>query len=210
MVDHGDLEVVRITDVVQRHPLDLLRRSVLGLFHLQLGRKAIMALLSVLISIAVLILLVARIARLSGGSSMIPQADPFPLPDRTADEVERMLAEMPTRWVTYNGMTPPLQLKVRAVTEELYRRFTRAQMDAIGQKNIATLPFQERMKLMQSFLPDINARAYVLDWQGAAYPNGQPLPYTPDHLAILMRNDELLRLFVTDEAGRLAQEHGIQ
>ena len=67
----------------------------------------------------------------------------------------------------------------------------------------------QKMELMKTFLPDINAQAYVLDWEGAQYPNGNPLPFSPDRLAILMRKDEILRVFVTDEAWKLAEEHGL-
>jgi hypothetical protein len=110
---------------------------------------------------------------------------------------------MPTAWVTYDGMTPPLQLKIRGLTQELYRRFTKAQLDAFGRDTLNSLPPSEAMEVVKGLLPDVNAAAYVLDWKGATYPNGKPLPYTPDNMASFMRKDDMLRNFVSDEAGKL-------
>jgi hypothetical protein len=36
------------------------------------------------------------------------------------------------------------------------------------------------------------------------HPNGKPLPFSPDNLASLMRKDEMLTNFISDETGKLA------
>ena len=40
----------------------------------------------------------------------------------------------------------------------------------------------------------------MVDWSGAHYQNGMPLPYTPDKLAALMRKDEMLKIFISAES----------
>jgi hypothetical protein len=166
-----------------------------------------MIFLSVAVSVVFLIYLLLRISRMLGGNRQVvltePAAGPPELPHRSDAEVDALLASMPTAWVTYDGMTPPLQLKIRGLSHELYRRFTKAQLDAFGRDTLNSLPPSEAMEIAKSLLPDVNAAAYVVDWKGATYPNGNPLPYTPDNMAALMRKDEMLRNFVSDEAGKL-------
>ena len=168
-----------------------------------------MGLLSGVIGVVFLVYLLLRISRMLGGGARTMVVDQEPhddrptLPDRSTGELQTMLDSMPVEWVTYEGMTPPLRLKVRGLTQELYRRFTRAQLDAFGQDTLDKLPMAQKMDVMKGLLPVINATAYVLDWSGAQYPNGNTLPYTPENLATFMRKDEMLRNFVSNEAGRI-------
>ena len=166
-----------------------------------------MGFLAVAVSVVFLIYLLLRISRMLGGNRQVvitePVAGPPELPHRSDSEVNALLTSMPTAWVTYDGMTPPLQLKIRGLSHELYRRFTKAQLDAFGRDTLNSLPPSETVEIVKKLLPDVNAAAYVVDWKGATYPNGKPLPYTPDNMAALMRKDEMLRNFVSDEAGKL-------
>lgn len=168
-----------------------------------------MGFLSGVIGVVFLIYMLLRISRMLGGGArtVIVNQEPYDdrpkLPDRSAGELQTLLESMPTEWVTYEGMTPPLRLKVRGLTQELYRRFSRAQLDAFGQATLDTLPMAQKMEVMKSLLPVINATAYVLDWSGAQYSNGNALPYTPENLATLMHKDEMLRNFVSNEANRM-------
>ena len=166
-----------------------------------------MGFISAAVSVAFLIYLILRISRMVWGTTTVVSTAPAPglpdLPDRSKAEVNALLASMPTAWVTYEGMTPPLQLKLRGLTHELYRRFTTEFLDAYGRQNFDHLPQHEIMEVMMKILPDLNASAYVLDWKGATYTNGNPLPYTRDNMASLMRKDEMLRNFVSDQAGKI-------
>ena len=167
-----------------------------------------MGFLSAVIGVVFLIYLLLRISRMVGGTTTTTVThetyDERPeLPNRSEAEIQSLLSNMPTKWVTYQGMTPPLELKIRGMTEELYRRFMRNYFDAYGQHNLDRLPAHEKMEIMKTMLPDINARAYVVDWSSAQYPNGNPLPFTPDNLAALIRKDELLRNFISDESAKL-------
>ncbi|HKZ09222.1 MAG TPA: hypothetical protein VJL61_00785 [Rhodanobacteraceae bacterium] len=166
-----------------------------------------MIFLSVAVSIVFLVYLLLRISRMLGGGTRVvqvgPDVAPPELPHRSDTEINALLASMPTAWVTYEGMTPPLQLKVRGLSHELYRRFTKAKLDAYGRDLLNSLPPSEAIAIAKSLLPDVNAAAYVVDWKGAMYPNGKAVPYSPDNMATLMRKDEMLRNFISDEAGKL-------
>lgn len=48
------------------------------------------------------------------------------------------------------------------------------------------------------------AEAYVLDWEGATYPNGAPMLYSPENLAAFMATDPHLVAFIRQEAHRLS------
>jgi hypothetical protein len=168
-----------------------------------------MGVLSAIIGVVFLIYLLLRIAGMVGGPSRSvqvinePHDDRPALPDRSPEEVEALVASMPTAWVVYEGMTPSLNIQVRGLTEELYRRFTRAQADAFGQEVLARLPMTEKLNLMTGWIPIINAQGYVVRWSGAQYPNGKPLPATSENLAMLMRKDEMLKNFISEEANKL-------
>ena len=166
-----------------------------------------MAFLSITISVALLVYLALRISKMVGGDTAIASRQAIgglpELPNCSDADIELLLASMPTAWTTYQGMTPPLELKVRGLSHELYRRFTKLHLDAYGRHILDTLTPSEVMEVGQSLLPNINAAAYVVDWKGAAYQNGNPIPYSPENLASFMRKDEMLRNFVSEEAGKI-------
>ena len=174
-----------------------------------------MQVLSVLIGIAFFFYLILRIGRMLSGSQhrgIVKQEirdDRPKLPDRSDDEIQRILSGMLDKWVVYPGTTPPIQLRVRAISEEMYRRYSRAHADAFGQDTLDRLPMAEKVEVMKGLLPDINAHAYVVDWKGVTYPNGHPLPFSHDQLAAMMRKDDALRLFITDESFKLSQAAGL-
>jgi len=172
-----------------------------------LGEGECYGFFSVAVSVVFLVYLLLRISKMLGVNRQVvvtePTAAPPELPRRSDAEVNALLASMPTAWVTYEGMTPPLQLKIRGLSHELYRRFTKAQLDAFARDTLNSMSPSEAMEVVKSLLPDVNAAAYVMDWKGATYPNGKPLPYTQDNMASLMRKDDMLRNFVSDEAGKL-------
>ena len=154
--------------------------------------------------IVVLILPIIQMVR--GTQSLITvvhsddrQIAPPRLPDRTTEEVEALIESMPSKWVFYEGMTPPLKLKVRYQTYENFRRFSRKYIDGIGQHNFERLSQEQQ----QDLLLHIAADAYVCDWEGAHYPNGNPLPYTPANLFSLMTSDPLLINFITEQSHKL-------
>jgi hypothetical protein len=167
-----------------------------------------MGVLSALVSVAFLVYLLLRISKMVGGTRTVstnrPEGDSTTFPKRSEAEIDSLLASMPTAWVVYDGMTPALNLKIRGMTEELYRRFTSRALDDYGRQVLNSLPYQEMMAVAASLLPSINAEAYVVEWNGAQYPNGNPLPATVDNLAMLIRNDEMLRNFISNEAERLS------
>ena len=79
---------------------------------------------------------------LGGNRQIVATESAAALPElshRSDAEVSALLANMPTTWVTYEGMTPPLQLKIRGLSHELYRRFTKAQLDAFGRDPLNTM-----------------------------------------------------------------------
>lgn len=171
--------------------------------------------LSLAISVALLFYLILRIvgSLFSSKHEVVVKRefrdDRPKLPQRTEDEIQGILASMPNKWVIYPGMTPPIQLRVRAISEEMYRRYSRAHMDLFGQDKLDPLPMAEKLEVIKGFLPDVNAHAYVLDWKGVTYPNGHPLPFSYDRLAAMMREDEALREFVSAESFKLSQEAGL-
>lgn len=168
-----------------------------------------MVFLSVAVSVVFLVYLLLRISRMLGGGRRVlltePAAAPSELPHRSDAEVNALLASMPMAWVTYRGMTPPLQLKIRCMSQELYRRFAIAELDPDGQDVFKGLPTSKIAEIAAFHLPDINAAALVVDWKGVMYPNGNPVPYSPSNMASFMRKDEMLLNFVADEAGKLAK-----
>jgi hypothetical protein len=174
-----------------------------------------MGFLSVAVSVVFLIYLLLRISRMVGGTTTTVVSHqtigvPPDWPHRSDAEIQALLASMPTEWVTYEGMTPPLQLKVRGLTQELFRRFVSAQHDNFGRDVLARLSTSEQIEVGKSLLPNVISLAYVVDWKGVAYPNGNPVPYTPDNLASLLRKDEMLTNFIDAQAERIgpAWENG--
>ena len=102
-----------------------------------------MGVLSVTIGVAFLVYLLLRIASILGGqntkvgSTHVMTEEHYDnrpiLPKKSAEEIGGELAQLPSKWLMYDGATPPLELKVRGITEELYRRLMRAHLDAFGQ-----------------------------------------------------------------------------
>jgi hypothetical protein len=167
------------------------------------------------IPVVFLIYLLLRIAGMVGGTTTVTTkhiangpGQPKPLEDLTKQQVEEKLASMPTEWITYMGSTPPLELKVRGVTEDLYRRFTKAKADAFGRDTLERMSRQEQMALVMNWTPEIMARAYVIDWRGAVYPNGNPMPFDPAQLAVMTKRDEFLGNFIAQTTDRLCASVG--
>jgi hypothetical protein len=176
-----------------------------------------MAIISGLIAIAFLIYLVLRIAGMIGGyrttitlrTTDTPGAPPpfdakrfntSPLPPRSQKELEQIQKSMRTEWVTYGGATPPLRLHVRGQSYEGFRRVVRKYIDLTGQDRFDRLSQQQK----EEFLLPVMAEAYVSDWEGAQYPNANPMPFSPANLAIMMAKDPHLGAFVQSEAERIS------
>jgi hypothetical protein len=166
-----------------------------------------MGLIAALVSIGLLIVLAIWLTKLAEAKRAVvdlEQTRTIPSSPRSEGELERLLVSMPKTWATYPGATPRLDLRIRGLTEELYRRFTRAYLDSDGVKQfVESLPLAQRIDAMRSHLPEIIARAYVTDWRGAQYPNGQPIPFDPQYLVAMMRKDEMLEVFITQQAKQL-------
>jgi len=106
---------------------------------------------------------------------------------------------MPIEWITYAGMTPELRLQIRGTTEGMFRQTTRKYINMIGQENFEHLSVGERDAMMNTIM----AEAYVLDWGGALYPNGNPMPYSASSMALMLAKDPYLVAFLSDQAERL-------
>ena len=103
-------------------------------------------------------------------------------------------------WVTYGGATPPLRLHIHGQTYEGFRRVVRKHIDRLGQDYFDQLPQQRK----EEFLLPVVAEAYVSDWEGAQYPNGNEMPFSPANLAIMMAKDPHLGAFLQSEAERIS------
>jgi hypothetical protein len=117
----------------------------------------------------------------------------------SSEEFEQQAASMPVEWITYVGMTPELLLKIRGTTQGMFRQTTRKYINIIGQENFERLSTSERNAMMDAIM----AEAYVLDWNGALYPNGNPMPYSASSLAVMLAKDPLLGTFLSDQDERL-------
>jgi hypothetical protein len=122
-----------------------------------------------------------------------------PLPIRSAAEVTAQRSTLREAWVTYNGNTPPLRLMLQGQSDESYRRVARDRINVIGQEQFERMSPSEQ-EVVSAF---IAAEAYVNDWEGAAYPNGSPMPFSVKSMAAMMLEDRHLMAFVTDEAAKL-------
>ncbi len=123
-----------------------------------------------------------------------------PVPTRSSQQLKERDDALQSEWITYNGRTPPLRLKVRGNSYEGFRRVVRKYIDTIGQDHFDRLAEAERVQ----FLLPVMAEAYVLDWDGAQYQNGTPMPYSPANLVLLMAGDQHLIAFVKQEAERIS------
>ena len=155
-----------------------------------------------------IVVLTLTIVRMVGGTkttfTVIPgtPADgiDFAPGERSPEEVQAVSDAMPSEWCSYEGLTPPLRLKIRGQSQENYTRITRQHLDAVGRDAFEFLPDAQK----GAFLQRISLVAYVVDWEGACYPNGAPLAFSLDNLAALVAKDELLRAFVMENAHRLS------
>jgi len=177
-----------------------------------------MAVLYIVVSVLFAVYLLLRIAKMLGVSKTTVQYIPAnvlqvpgetfsgdhfntaPLPQRSANELTKQAMGLKSEWVAYNGSTPPLKLLIQGQTYENYRRIARSQIDLIGQQNMERLSPDQ----MADFNRSIIARAYVSDWEGAQYPNGSPMPFSPENLTLRMGQDSYLEGFITGEAKRVS------
>lgn len=129
-------------------------------------------------------------------------ANPYdPAPGvRSAEEIKAISDAMPSEWCAYQGMTPPLRLKIRGQSLENYTRITRQYLDDVGRDIFINLPAQQQAAVNLRIIVD----AYVTDWEGALYPNGNPLPFSLDNVMALLGKDEFLLPFIQDNAHRLS------
>ena len=171
--------------------------------------------MSALIGLLVIVILVLVIVQMIGGTKtkityqFEPQQgyEPPPLPERTPDEIKAGFDAMPSEWVTYEGATPPLRLHLRGSTYENLRRVSRNLIDQMGgQKAMDQLPVEQVTQLMFGINSKLIAEAYVLDWEGAQYPNGAAMPFSSSNMAALLDSDSYLLTFVTDHAHRLSPD----
>lgn len=167
----------------------------------------------VIVSVLFAVYLLLRILKMLGGGSAnaappsrsSEKFDPnrfntAPLPERSAAELESQKNDLKSEWVTYQGATPPLKLLIQGQSYESYRRVVRSQIDLVGQENVERLPPEALADLNRTIL----ANAYVKDWEGAQYPNGNVMPFTPDNLVVRLSGDPYLETFITGEAKRVS------
>ena len=119
---------------------------------------------------------------------------------RTAAEIGAISDTMSSEWCVYEGVTPPLRLKIRGQSLENYARITRLHLDEFGRDSYAALPPQQQAQILSR----ISADAYVVDWEGALYPNGNPLPFTQQNLMAMIEKDSFLWPFIQEHAHRLS------
>ncbi|MDR3513477.1 MAG: hypothetical protein P4L73_17700 [Caulobacteraceae bacterium] len=161
--------------------------------------------ISVLVIVALVVLIIRALVghksevKITYGGPVQPSALP-PLPKLTPAEIEARSSAMVSEWVEYAGATPPLRLHVRGQSHETYRLFSRKHIDLIGEDAVQAMP--------ETMLANLNhivmADAYVTGWEGAVYPNGAPMPYSPRNLAIMMGADPYLVTFISQTAERLS------
>ena len=170
--------------------------------------------ISVIVGVLVIVILALVIIRMVSGSKTTiiyqmesQQGGPPPLPDRSSAEIKASFDAMPSEWVTYMGATPPLKLHVRGLTRENLRRVSRKLIDEMGgQAAMDRLPVDEVTQLMLGMGTRMVAEGYVLDWEGAQYPNGAALPYSTANMTARLDADPYLVTFVTDHAHRLSPD----
>ena len=171
--------------------------------------------MSAIIGVLVIVILALVIIQMVGGTKTKityqfepqPGTGPPPLPGRTPGEIKEALDAMPSEWVTYEGATPPLKLHIRGLTHENLRRVSRKLIDQMGgQQAMDQLPVEQVTQLMLGMNSNLIAEAYVLDWEGARYPNGAPMPFSASNMATRLDGDPYLLTFVTDHAHRLSPD----
>ena len=75
-----------------------------------------------------------------------------------------------------------------------------------GQAMFDAMPTDQARNVLAALNPRLIATAYVIDWEGAIYPNGSPMPFTISNIATRLEQDPYLLTFVTDEAHRLSPD----
>ncbi|HEY2068559.1 MAG TPA: hypothetical protein VGG48_03305 [Rhizomicrobium sp.] len=121
-------------------------------------------------------------------------------PPLSRAEFERQAASMPVEWVTYDGMTPPLKLKIRGTTEAMYRQFARKHINAIGEEAFNRMTPERQRDVLRA----INAELYVLDWEGACYANGNAIPFSAPSLELMLQRDPDLDAFLNGQVKRIS------
>ncbi|MBS0195071.1 MAG: hypothetical protein JSR34_12615 [Proteobacteria bacterium] len=162
-----------------------------------------MAFLSVAISVAFLIYLILRILRMLGGTTATVQTRMQAIqagPDITDKAILSQLDRMPTEWVTYAGAGLTFRLKIRGLSEVLRSKISQTYLMSVGSDNIHPSAMQE---FVMTHLPEVTARCYVTDWEGAKNADRSTIRYTPDNLAYFLRKDEAMLEFVLSEAARV-------
>lgn len=128
-----------------------------------------------IVGVLSIVLLLLRIGGMLGGGRPLTAAamsDPAP-GVRSAEEVRAISETMPSEWLTYVGMTPPLRLKIRGQSEDNYTRITRQLIAPFGPGGMNHLsPAQ-----LEAFTTRVVVEAYVSDWEGAEYPNEARCPF---------------------------------
>lgn len=154
--------------------------------------------LIILVLVLLALSLIRTLSAQSAAADLKAARIPAPLPERSAEQLKEMFDGAASEWVDYPGSTPPLRLRVRGLSYELYRRVARRRMGPLSGNDPAAA----------AMLPTLNnvvmAEGYVTDWHGATYPNGAEMPYSPENLAAKMAQDQYLAIFVIQQGQRLS------
>jgi hypothetical protein len=132
-------------------------------------------------------------------SPAAPHLTLSPLPLTRAD-FEQLLAKMPVEWVAYEGMTPPLKLKIRGTTDVLYRYLLRKKIDGIGEDAYKLMNLEQQSAATRA----VSAELYVLDWEGAQYVNGNAIPFSASSLELMLQRDPDLEAFLSGQVKRIS------
>jgi hypothetical protein len=121
-------------------------------------------------------------------------------PPLSRAEFERQVAAMPVEWIVYEGSTPPLKLKIRGISEALYRQFARRHIGTIGEDIYNRMTPEQQRAVTRA----INAELYVLDWDDARYANGNKIPFSAPSLELLLQKDPDLEAFLNGQIRRIS------
>jgi hypothetical protein len=164
--------------------------------------------MAIIIGLLVIVVLIFRIIQMAGGTravyTVVHHQQPADIDEasgyRSPEEIKAISDAMPSEWCLYEGMTPPLMIKIRGQSEENYTRIVRQNMGAIGRENFKFLSEAQKDELHKRSCIE----AYVINWEGALYPNGHPLPFSVGNLMGLIERDPLIFPFIIDNAHRLS------
>lgn len=121
-------------------------------------------------------------------------------PSLTRAAFEQQAASMKVEWVTYEGTTPPLKLKIRGASEAMHQYFARKHIHAIGEDAYSHMTPEQQRAVTRA----INAELYVLDWDGAHYANGNKIPFSAPSLELMLQKDPDLDAFLSGQAKRIS------